>query len=111
MLPAPGQGALAVQCRRDDETALGLLADIEHASTRAAVAAERAFLKGLGGGCSAPIAALGRLEGRSLVLEGLVAARNGSKLIRVRGRGGDPEELGQRLADEAIASGAGELLA
>jgi hydroxymethylbilane synthase len=111
MLPAPGQGALAVQCRRDDEAAFGLLAGIEHAATRAAVAAERAFLKGLGGGCSAPIAALGRLEGRSLELEGLVAAKDGSKLIRVRGRGDDPEELGRRLADEAIAEGAGELLA
>jgi hydroxymethylbilane synthase len=110
MLPAPGQGALAVQCRKDDEAALGLLAGIEHGATRAAVAAERAFLKGLGGGCSAPIAALGRLEGDAVELEGLVAARDGSKLIRVHGRGGDPEELGQRLADEAIAGGARELL-
>jgi hydroxymethylbilane synthase len=111
MLPAPGQGALAVQCRKDDEAALRLLAGVEHGATRAAVAAERAFLKGLGGGCSAPIAALGRLEGDSLELEGLVAAGDGSKLIRARGRGGDPEELGRRLADEAMAKGAGELLA
>ena len=111
MLPAPGQGALAVQCRAGDAVALGLLASVEHGATRAAVAAERAFLKALGGGCSAPIAALGRLEGDSLELEGLVAAKDGSKLIRVRGRGGDPEELGKRLADEAFTRGAGELLA
>ena len=111
MLPAPGQGALAVQCRAGDAAALGLLASVEHGATRAAVAAERAFLKALGGGCSAPIAALGRLEGDSLELEGLVAAKDGSKLIRVRGMGGDPEELGKHLADEAFNRGARELLA
>jgi len=110
MLPAPGQGALAVQCRSDDEATALLLAGIDHGPTRAAVTAERAFLRGLGGGCSAPIAAIGRIEGPRLELEALVASRDGSRVIRVRGSGGDPEELGSRLADEALARGAGELL-
>jgi hydroxymethylbilane synthase len=57
MLPAPGQGALAVQCRADDQTTLSLLAALEDDSTRKAVTAERAFLSGLGGGCSVPVAA------------------------------------------------------
>ncbi|MGA2545411.1 MAG: hydroxymethylbilane synthase [Rectinemataceae bacterium] len=111
MLPAPGQGALAVQCRSGDEAALSLLAGIDHGPTRAFVAAERAFLKGLGGGCSAPIAALGRADGDGVDLEGLVAAKDGSRLVRVRGTGPDPEGLGKRLADEALARGARELLA
>src|SRR5512138_3891486 len=63
MLPAPGQGALAVQCRADDRTTLNLLASLEDESTRKAVTAERAFLSGLGGGCSVPVAAYGRLIG------------------------------------------------
>jgi hydroxymethylbilane synthase len=58
MLPAPGQGALAIQCRADDDDLLELLAAIDHGETRAEVTAERALLQGLGGGCSAPIGAL-----------------------------------------------------
>ena len=57
MLPAPGQGALAVQCRAADETTLGLLAALDDESTRKTVTAERAFLSGLGGGCAVPVAA------------------------------------------------------
>ena len=57
MLPAPGQGALAVQCRADDHETLELLAAIHDPLTAAAVSAERAFLSGLGGGCSLPVAA------------------------------------------------------
>ncbi|MGO8695743.1 MAG: hydroxymethylbilane synthase [Rectinemataceae bacterium] len=110
MLPAPGQGALAIQCRKDDKATLGLLALLDHGPTRAAVGAERSFLAGLGGGCSAPIAALGGLDGARIVLVGLVASRDGSRIIRVRGSGADPEELGKRLADEALAEGARALL-
>jgi hydroxymethylbilane synthase len=110
MLPAPGQGALAVQCRSDDETTLGYLAGIDHGATRTAVLAERSFLKALGGGCSAPIAALAAVDARGLSLDGLVAARDGSRLLRSSARGTDPEELGRRLAEEAFARGARELL-
>jgi hydroxymethylbilane synthase len=62
MLPAPGQGALAVQCRADDERMRLLLQAIDDADTRQAVSAERAFLQGMGGGCSAPIAAYGQVQ-------------------------------------------------
>jgi hydroxymethylbilane synthase len=110
MLPAPGQGALAVQCRSDDEGTLALLKLIDHGPTRAAVTAERSFLKGLGGGCSAPIAALGQAQDGDIELQGLVASKDGTKIVRVRGSGGDPEELGKRLANEALARGARELL-
>lgn len=110
MLPAPGQGALAVQCRSDDRATLELLSIVDHGRTRAAVAAERAFLRGLGGGCSAPIAALGRSSGTTIGLEGLVAALDGTRIVRVRGTGAEPEELGLRLADEALRNGGEELL-
>lgn len=111
MLPAPGQGALAVQCRADDAATLARLAALDDARTRSAVIAERAFLAGLGGGCSAPIAALAQvLPGGRLSLRGLVAASDGSGAVRVIGEGDDPESLGATLAADALARGAGAWL-
>ncbi len=111
MLPAPGQGALAVQCRADDEETLRLLAAIHDPETAAAVTAERAFLSGLGGGCSVPVGAYARLvaDGR-LRLEALVAAPDGEIVLRLQGEGDDPYELGRRLAEEALDQGAAGLL-
>ncbi len=106
MLPAPGQGAVAVQCRADDRRTIDLLRPIDHASTRTAVTAERAFLQGLGGGCSAPVAAYAQ-ENR---LAGLIAAQDGQHVIRVSGEGDDPLALGCQLAQQALSQGAGELL-
>jgi hydroxymethylbilane synthase len=109
MLPAPGQGALAIQCRADDARVLSLLAPLDHAPTRRAVEAEREFLQGMGGGCSAPVAAYGHLTADGeLRLAGLVADAAGGRVVRVAGSGGPA--LGRRLADEALALGAGELL-
>ena len=112
MLPAPGQGALAIHCRADDDTIHDLLSDLHDAGTWAAVTAERAFLSGLGGGCSVPVAAYGQIIRGELVLQGLVAATDGSQTVRVMGND-DPaqaEALGDRLAQEAIAKGAARLL-
>ena len=114
MLPAPGQGALAVQCRADDQTTLNLLAALEDDSTRKAVTAERAFLSGLGGGCSVPVAAYGNIKGQRsnvIMLTGLVASIKGKQIIKVAGEESNALELGKRLADEAIAQGANEILA
>jgi hydroxymethylbilane synthase len=116
MLPAPGQGALGIQCRAADEATLGALAALDHADTRASVTAERAFLSGLGGGCSAPVAALavsasGASSGKNLELRGLVASPDGKRVVRVSGSGSDALELGARLAKEALAKGAREILA
>ncbi|GAB4523681.1 MAG: hydroxymethylbilane synthase [Anaerolineales bacterium] len=125
MLPAPAQGALGIQCRADDAETLRLLAAIHDDATARAVTAERAFLAGLGGGCSVPVGAYGRLTTddrpqtkdhrplstvHRLVLTGLVAAPDGGRIIRVQGTGGDPQELGQRLAEEALSQGAADLL-
>jgi hydroxymethylbilane synthase len=112
MLPAPGQGALAVQCRRDDEAVRSLLEPLEDATVRAAVNAERGFLSRLGGGCSAPVAAYAApVDGTPGVLwmEALVASPDGQRLVRVQGQG-ESNELAERLATEALAQGAATLL-
>jgi hydroxymethylbilane synthase len=115
MLPAPGQGALAVQCRADDQKSLGLLGALEDVSTRQAVTAERAFLSGLGGGCAVPVAAFAetvvRPQGSGLNLTGLVISVDGNKAIRVTAEGTDPVAIGSDLAKKAIAQGADEILA
>jgi hydroxymethylbilane synthase len=114
MLPAPGQGALAVQCRADDLETRRVLAPLEDAPTRLAVTAERAFLSGLGGGCSLPIAAYaaGRVTEGNLPIEltGLVASLDGQRLLRLSGTGSEPHQLGERLAQQALQQGAHEIL-
>ena len=111
-LPAPGQGALAVQCRQDDEEARALLELIDDPAVRAEVDAERAFLAGLGGGCSLPVGALARhVEGGRLELRGFVGALNGDETLSVSATGVDPVELGRSLAEEALGLGARDLLA
>lgn len=113
MLPAPGQGALAVQCCDEDQATLRLLAALEDDATRKAVTAERAFLSGLGGGCAVPVAAYGRVESQEsnpITLTGLVISEDGKKAVRVAGQGTDPLELGNKLAQKAIRQGADEIL-
>jgi len=119
MLPAPGQGALAIQCRDDDES-LALLAPLDDAASRLAVTAERAFLAGLGGGCSVPIAALGKLSDGRLTLRGRVLSLDGRRRIDATdgcdlpGDYGDQlataDQLGRALAEDALNMGAGDLL-
>lgn len=111
MLSAPGQGALGVQCR-DEAQSLAVLAPLDHQPTHAATTAERTFLAGLGGGCSVPIAALAQFEDGKLRMVGRVAALDGSRQIDVEGHApaAAARELGSRLADEALARGAAQLL-
>ncbi|MCB0161984.1 MAG: hydroxymethylbilane synthase, partial [Caldilineaceae bacterium] len=111
MLPAPGQGALAIQCRADDAATIAHLKPLHDAAAAAAVTAERHFLYALGGGCSAPIAAHATVDNGVVELVARVGAHDGSKLIEVRGRAADPVALAQRLADDALAAGAQALLA
>lgn len=115
MLPAPGQGALAVQCRAGDEETIQRLGLLESPEARLATTAERAFLAGLGGGCSLPVAAHAVVAasptGAEIRLEGLVASVDGSRVIRLQGRGPDPQALGLELARQAREQGADELLA
>ena len=111
MLPAPGQGALAVQCRSEDAQVRGLLEAIEDPVARLCTQAERAFLAGLGSGCTLPVAAYASpLEDDQLLLHGLVASPDGRQVIRVQGIGEDPLRLGAELARQALEAGARKLM-
>lgn len=112
MLPAPGQGAIGVQCRAD-AASRALFAPLVHEPTRVSVTAERVFLSGLGGGCAVPVAAYGVVEGDTLRLTGRVGAPDGSRVITVRGEAAlaTAADLGRDLAGQAIDQGASEILA
>ena len=124
-MPAPGQGALAVQCRQEAEW-LAFFGGIDDRDTRAAVTAERAFLAGLGGGCRAPVGALGecgdgdgdssslgeRKPARRLRLWGRVSALDGNCQVdaRMTGSYGDAEQLGRDVAELVLSKGAQEII-
>ena len=112
VLPAPGQGAMALQARADDEPTRRIAAELDHLSTRAAVTAERALLAALQGGCLAPIAALGRVEGERLTLVGRVLGRDGARRIEAADSAPPAEAiaLGRHVADALLTQGAGELI-
>ncbi|MCA0453158.1 MAG: hydroxymethylbilane synthase [Chloroflexi bacterium] len=113
MLPAPGQGALAVQCR-DEVNSLSLLQPINHLQTQVEVAAERAFLAGLGGGCALPIAAYGIVTGGTLHLRGRVTSVDGVQQVDVEDSCSatlqDALQLGRALAAMALSQGVASLL-
>jgi hydroxymethylbilane synthase len=110
MVPAPGQGALALQCRADDEETQELLAKISDPGAWAEGIAERGFLRTLDAGCTAPVGAYAHATApRELRMVGLVSSIDGRDVVRVQGEG-DPDELGERLAREALSAGAQEIL-
>lgn len=110
MLPAPGQGAIGVQCRQDDTQTLRLLAAIDDEAARATSTAERAFLSRLQAGCSSPVGALGAFHAQGIALQGVVLSLDGSREIRVSGVGADGVALGHALAEKALDEGAAELI-
>jgi hydroxymethylbilane synthase len=112
MLPAIGQGALAIEIREDDDETRRLLGPIDHQETRLAVESERAFLSRLEGGCQVPIAAHAKIDGDEVELTGLVAEIDGSLLLRetTRGRVGKHEEIGIALANELLEKGGRKIL-
>jgi hydroxymethylbilane synthase len=111
-LPAIGQGALAIEGRRDDAQVRTLVGKLAHAPTWATVRAERALLHRLEGGCQVPIAGHAVLEGDQLRLDGLVASIDGARVVRdhVRGPAADPELLGVRLAERLLEQGGDVIL-
>jgi hydroxymethylbilane synthase len=112
MLPAVGQGAIGIECRGDDRRTRALVGALDDAATHTALAAERAFARTLGGSCQSPIAALARIEGDRLTLQGLVAEPDGSRLLRdsLSSECARAETLGEELARRLLESGARELL-
>jgi hydroxymethylbilane synthase len=116
MLPAPAQGALAVECRIDDTGLVELLAALDHAPTRAAVTAERALLATLEAGCSAPVAAFAEVaegdEGEEIYLRGAVISPDGTREVRLSRTGtpADAAEIGKALAADLLDAGADTVL-
>ncbi len=110
MLPAPGQGALGIQCRSNDAQTLSLLDEIIDPTTYLCVKAERTFLQALGGGCSLPVAArVVEIDGK-LHLHGRVSTPEGNSRIEIKVVGTDPERLGMWGAELALAQGAERLI-
>lgn len=112
MLPAVGQGAIAIETCSDNEFAVQQVSRLDHRETRLACLAERAFLRSLGGGCQFPIAAHGVIDGEALHLDGLVAKPDGSEILRdsLSGPSSNAEALGATLAERLMDRGARALL-
>jgi hydroxymethylbilane synthase len=116
VLPAPAQGALAIECRASDDDARAVLAALDHADTRAAVAAERALLAALEAGCTAPVGALAEVAegdgGPEVFLRANVTALDGNDAVRLSATGPttDAEDVGRRLAADLLAEGADQLM-
>lgn len=118
-LPAVGQGALAIECRADDETILQLLAPLNHLATRLCVIAERAMNKTLEGGCQVPIAGFATINGNTLSLRGRVGSIDGKTLLKSQNaitltHGADDEQnaenLGKQIAQDLLSQGADQIL-
>jgi len=112
-LPAVGQGALVVEARLSDMDIARVMSSINHIPTWQCVTAERALLRALGGGCRAPIAALGTVSGNRLELEGMVASMSGQKVLCASEEGNaiSAEEIGLKLAEKMLGMGAAEIIA
>lgn len=112
MLPAVGQGAVAVEVRDGDEAVQEVVAKLDHAPTRVCITAERAFLRRLEGGCQVPIGAHATVDGDNLMLEGMVGGLDGVTVYResLNGRASGADALGIQLAEILIENGADKLL-
>jgi len=113
MLPAVGQGALAIEARLDDEKVRDLVHVLNDAETALAITVERAYLARLGATCRTPVAGYARLVDGQVNMLGLVGRPDGSEVIAdgISGKPGEAAELGVRLADALLARGAGKILA
>ena len=111
-LPAPAQGAIAIECRDDAPAIHALLAELDDADTRSRVSAERAMNRALDGSCHVPVAAYATLEGDNMHLQGLVGSASTGQQVRAEARGprNQPEVLGQAVAADLLAQGARHLM-
>lgn len=110
MLPAPGQGAIGVQCREDDDRVRSILAAIDHADTARETTAERTLLAALQAGCSSPVGAFATTRQGVIHMDAVVLDPKGERAISVSGSGADPVALGKDLAAKALQLGAAEVM-
>ncbi len=113
LLPAPGQGALALETREGDAQTARFVAGLNHRETAIAVGAEREFLRAIGGGCNSPVAVYARFVGSEVVVEGLAAAPDGSRVVRETTSAGsaDANPAAAALAERILSLGGREILA
>jgi hydroxymethylbilane synthase len=112
MLPAPGQGALALETRSDDSRVQPVAAALNHPATAIAVTAERSFLHRMGGGCNVPVAVYARLNGKLIEIEGLAASPDGRRIVResIQANAETANEAAVSLADRILSKGGREIL-
>ena len=110
MCPAAGQGALAIEVRSGDKETLQHTSFMDDHAARVTTSCERALLKALGGGCQVPIGAHASLEGKEITLVAVVAAPDGSSVLRERESGSDPLQLGEAVAKRLLEAGAQKIL-
>ena len=111
MVPAPGQGCLAVQARDDDADTIAAVAPLDHASSHRALDAERSLMWRLGGGCSLPLGAYATVGVESIALTAVIATADGTTVLRAESEGATPEDAAAAAAKELIARGAERILA
>jgi hydroxymethylbilane synthase len=111
LLPAPGQGVIALECRAKDLDLAHAVAPLDHAPSARCATAERAFLHALGGGCNVPLGAHAQIDGARVRLHALVARADGSVVLRGAGEHADAVELGRAVAQDLLARGAAALVA
>jgi hydroxymethylbilane synthase len=111
IVPAPGQGCLAVQARADDQATREAVASLDDPDSRVAFDAERSVMARLGGGCALPLGALATVTGDTVRLVALVASPDGSRIVRAESEGATPEGAAEAVSAELLARGAGEILA
>ena len=110
MCPAVGQGALAIEIRRNDDAVRAGLQFMDHAETRAAVECERALLGGLGGGCQVPVGALAVKNNDYLLLTAMAGRPDGTQVLREQRSGNDPVKLGREVGQMLLGRGADKIL-
>ncbi|GBD38625.1 Porphobilinogen deaminase [bacterium HR37] len=112
VVPAPGQGAIAVECRKDDGETVSLLSRINHGDSFKAVGCERSFLERLGGGCQVPVGCYAEVRGRIIRAVGLVASTDGREVVRdsIEGPVDDYKNLGKELAERILSKGGRDIL-
>ena len=110
MIPAPGQGCLALQCRADDRSLRAVLTLLDHRASQIALATERALMRRIGGGCALPLGAIAAAKRDTVRLAAIVAAPDGSRVVRAAAEAAEPERAAGLVADQLLAQGAEEIL-
>ena len=111
MVPAPGQGCLAIQAREEDRTTRAVISVLDHLPSRRALEAERALVQLLGGSCDLPLGAFAAVKGDRIRMVGLVATIDGAKIVRTASESDNPGVTASALAQRLRAAGADRILA